>query len=103
VAADRSHVEQVLLNLCTNAEQAMPGGGRLLLEVRATTIDAAYAAIHAWAQPGEYAELRVTDTGGGMDEATRARAIEPFFSTKAEGTGLDWRWSTASSRVTRAA
>jgi two-component system NtrC family sensor kinase len=88
VAADRSHVEQVLLNLCTNAGQAMPGGGRLLLEVGPTTIDAAYAATHAWAQPGEYAELRVTDTGGGMDEATRTRAFEPFFSTKAEGTGL---------------
>jgi PAS domain S-box-containing protein len=88
VAADRSQVEQVLLNLCTNAWQAMPGGGRLLLEVHPTTIDAAYAADHAWAQPGTYAELRVTDTGAGMDEATRARAFEPFFSTKAEGTGL---------------
>jgi PAS domain S-box-containing protein len=88
VAADRSHVEQVLLNLCTNAGQAMSGGGRLLLEVRPTTIDARYAAHNAWARPGEYAELRVTDTGAGMDETTRVRAFEPFFSTKAEGTGL---------------
>jgi PAS domain S-box-containing protein len=88
VAADRSQVEQVLLNLCTNAAQAMAGGGRLLLEVLPTSIDATYAATNAWAQPGDFAELRVTDTGAGMDEATRTRAFEPFFSTKGEGTGL---------------
>jgi PAS domain S-box-containing protein len=88
VAADRSQVEQVLLNLCTNAGQAMPSGGRLVLEVRSTAIDSTYADNHAWARPGEYAEIRVTDTGVGMDEGTRARVFEPFFSTKAHGTGL---------------
>jgi two-component system, cell cycle sensor histidine kinase and response regulator CckA len=88
VAADRSQVEQVLLNLCTNAGQAMPGGGRLILELRKAVIDSTYAAGNAWAQPGEYAEIRVTDTGAGIDEETRARVFEPFFSTKADGTGL---------------
>jgi CheY-like chemotaxis protein len=66
----------------------MPSGGRLVLEVRSTTIDTTYAANHTWARPGEYAEIRVTDTGAGMDEGTRARVFEPFFSTKSHGTGL---------------
>jgi PAS domain S-box-containing protein len=88
VKADRSQVEQLLLNLSTNSAQAMPAGGRLIVETRPTTIDADYAAVHPWARPGDYAEIRVTDTGVGIDEATRLRVFEPFFTTKAQGTGL---------------
>jgi CheY-like chemotaxis protein len=88
VKADRSQVEQVLLNLCTNSGQAMPAGGRLVVETLPVSIDAGYAAAHPWARSGDYAEIRVTDAGIGIDEAVRSRVFEPFFTTKAQGTGL---------------
>jgi PAS domain S-box-containing protein len=88
VNADPVQLEQVLLNLCTNARQAMADGGRLRLSISAETFDAAFVASHPWALAGEFAVITVSDTGVGMDEATRARAFEPFFTTKAEGTGL---------------
>jgi PAS domain S-box-containing protein len=88
VKADRSQVEQVLLNLCTNSAQAMSAGGQLVVETRTATIDADYAAAHPWARPGDYAEIRVTDTGVGIDDAARPRVFDPFFTTKAHGTGL---------------
>ena len=88
VDVDESQLEQVLLNLCTNSRQAMPRGGRISLELYRTRIDAARAAREPWASPGDYAEVRVIDTGVGMDAATRTRIFEPFFTTKDEGTGL---------------
>jgi two-component system, cell cycle sensor histidine kinase and response regulator CckA len=88
VRADAVQVEQVLLNLCTNARQAMPDGGRLLLRTRAAALGAAFVADNPWARVGSFAEITVRDTGVGMDEATRARLFEPFFTTKVEGTGL---------------
>jgi len=80
VEADRTQLEQILLNLCTNARQAMPQGGRLTLDARTAELqpDA----------PGRYVHLRVTDTGHGIDDATMLRLWEPFFTTKSEGTGL---------------
>ncbi len=80
VHADRTQLEQILLNLCTNARQAMPRGGKLTLDARPAEIDAA--------SPGKYLHLRVSDTGHGIDDATMARLFEPFFTTKSEGTGL---------------
>jgi PAS domain S-box-containing protein len=88
VNVDPVQLEQVLLNLCTNARQAMANGGRLRLAISAETFDAAFVASHPWARAGEFAVVTVSDTGVGMDEATRTRAFEPFFTTKAEGTGL---------------
>ncbi len=88
VNADPVQLEQVLLNLCTNARQAMANGGRLRLAISAETLDAAFVSSHPWALAGEFAVVTVSDTGVGMDEATRTRAFEPFFTTKAEGTGL---------------
>jgi PAS domain S-box-containing protein len=88
VRADAVQLEQVLLNLCTNARQAMPDGGKLRLRIRAVDLDASFVAHHPWARVGTYAEIEVTDSGVGMDEATRLRAFEPFFTTKREGTGL---------------
>lgn len=88
VEADASQLEQVLLNLCTNARQAMPSGGTIALELRRTSIDKAGSSREPWAAPGEYAELRVVDTGIGMNAETRSRMFEPFFTTKIEGTGL---------------
>jgi PAS domain S-box-containing protein len=88
VRADAGQLNQILLNLGTNARQAMPKGGRLTLEVRETVVDAAFVADHPWAHPGSFGEIRVEDSGQGMSEETLAHIFEPFFTTKEEGTGL---------------
>jgi PAS domain S-box-containing protein len=88
VQADPVQLEQVLLNLCTNARQAMPAGGKLRLTTRAVQFDPAFVARHPWARVGSFAEIAVSDTGSGMDASTRERIFEPFFTTKREGTGL---------------
>jgi PAS domain S-box-containing protein len=80
VEADRTQLEQILLNLCTNARQAMPHGGKLTLDARPSQVEEEV--------PGRYVHLRVSDTGHGIDDATMSRLWEPFFTTKSEGTGL---------------
>ncbi len=89
VTADRGQLAQVLTNLAVNAEDAMPDGGTLTIEVGVTRLDEAYCKEHTGAQPGEHAMLAVSDTGLGMDDEIRAHIFEPFFTTKNEkGTGL---------------
>jgi signal transduction histidine kinase/ActR/RegA family two-component response regulator len=90
VHADQSMIEQVVMNLASNARDAMPGGGRLLVEISEIFVGPDHAQIHPEATPGHYVKLEVTDTGCGMDEATLARIFEPFFTTKdiGKGTGL---------------
>ena len=87
VMADSGQMEQVLLNLATNARDAMPDGGCLILETRPVLLDEAFARRNPWSKPGAYALMTVTDTGTGMDGATKEKIFEPFFTTKESGKG----------------
>ncbi|WP_168219430.1 PAS domain-containing protein [Limnoglobus roseus] len=90
VLADAGQVEQVLVNLCVNARDAMPTGGRLAVTTRNAVVAAGETADHPDARPGPHAVLTVTDTGCGMPPEVQARIFEPFFTTKGvgKGTGL---------------
>jgi PAS domain S-box-containing protein len=90
VMADMTQMNQVLINLATNARDAMPKGGRLRIEAGTATMDRRFIVAHGFGKPGRYATLEVSDTGSGMDKATKEHAFEPFFTTKevGKGTGL---------------
>jgi signal transduction histidine kinase/ActR/RegA family two-component response regulator len=79
--------EQILLNLATNARDAMTGGGTLRLQVTRAWIDEQFRATHGWGSPGQYIAVAVSDTGSGMSEEVRRHVFEPFFTTKPSGLG----------------
>ncbi len=87
IKADPTQIEQVIMNLCLNARDAMPDGGRLVIETEMAELDEAYGRFYPQVQPGRYAVISVSDTGVGMDAATKERIFEPFFTTKDAGKG----------------
>ena len=90
VMADPHQIEQVLMNLCVNARDAMPDGGTLTIDTRNIDLDGDYTEQNPGASPGAYVEITVADTGVGIEEAVKSRLFEPFFTTKSpdKGTGL---------------
>jgi CheY-like chemotaxis protein len=90
VMADSGQIEQVVINLATNARDAMPDGGTLTIRTHTIVIDAEFRKTHGFGEPGKYALISVEDTGAGIDEQTKAKIFEPFFTTKdvGKGTGL---------------
>ena len=87
VEADPGQLDQIVVNLAANARDAMPRGGRLILETAVFDFDEALAREHPSMSAGRYVMLAISDSGMGMDEATRSRIFEPFFTTKATGKG----------------
>ena len=87
VRVDMSQLESAILNLAVNARDAMPEGGRLMIEASNAILDDAYAAENSEVTPGEYAMIVISDTGAGMAPETLARVFEPFFTTKEVGKG----------------
>ena len=90
VMADKSHIDQILFNLATNARDAMPNGGTLTIKTHLVSLDDTFTNMHGFGKPGRYVLIDVSDTGIGMDDTTLEKIFDPFFTTKevGKGTGL---------------
>jgi CheY-like chemotaxis protein len=87
IKADPNHIEQAIVNLAVNSRDAMPNGGRITIETGNVQIDETYVKTHMGVKPGDFVMVAVSDTGHGMDSATRQNIFEPFFTTKQQGKG----------------
>jgi two-component system, cell cycle sensor histidine kinase and response regulator CckA len=94
IHADPGQIEQVLMNLVLNARDAMPGGGKIIIETAYGNVDQHFVSQHPGMHTGQYVVLAVSDTGCGMDEVTMAQIFEPFFTTKGVGNGTGLGLST---------
>jgi len=101
IYADRSQIEQVIINLVVNARDAMQDGGRLIIRTGERSVSASDAVGRDGVEPGVFVELSVSDTGSGMGEETISRAFDPFFTTKEEGKGTGLGLSTVYGIVSR--
>jgi PAS domain S-box-containing protein len=90
IEGDPTQIEQTIMNICVNAADAMPNGGKLQIETELVHLDKTFSATHPGANPGNYIHITISDTGQGMDKETLSKIFEPFFTTKEKdkGTGL---------------
>ncbi len=87
VLGDPQAIEQILVNLATNARDVMPDGGTLSVSIEQITMDDVFLEMHGWGRRGEFVQVAVNDSGPGMDAETQSKVFEPFFTTKTEGAG----------------
>jgi signal transduction histidine kinase/CheY-like chemotaxis protein len=90
VKGDEAQLQQIILNICLNARDAMPGGGKIEISTENVRLDEEITEINPWAEPGDYIRLSISDTGCGIDDKTQEKIFDPFFTTKqgSKGTGL---------------